>query len=52
MVIYIKNVQCGVNYNNKQVYHSAKVQGYAKAVNNFSNLDASVHPTICPTRTT
>ncbi len=35
MAIYIKYVQCGVNYNNKQVLCSATVQGYAKAVNNL-----------------
>jgi hypothetical protein len=34
VAIYIKYVQCGVNYNNKQVLHSAKVGGYAEAVNN------------------
>ncbi len=33
MAIYIKYVQSGVNYNNKQVLHSATVRGYAEAVN-------------------
>jgi hypothetical protein len=35
VAIYIKYVQCGVNYNNKQILWSAMVQGYAKAVNNL-----------------
>jgi hypothetical protein len=38
VAIYIKYIQCGVNYNNKQVLHSAMVQGYAKAVNNLFKL--------------
>jgi hypothetical protein len=38
MAIYIKYVQYGVNYNNKQVLCSATVQGYAKAVNNLFKL--------------
>jgi hypothetical protein len=38
VAIYIKYVQCGVNYNNKQVLWSAMVQGYAKAVNNLFKL--------------
>jgi hypothetical protein len=38
VAIYIKYVQCGVNYNNKQVLCSATVGGYAKAVNNLFNL--------------
>ncbi len=38
MAIYIKYVQCGVNYNNKQVLWSAMVQGYPKAVNNLFKL--------------
>ncbi len=38
MAIYIKYVQFGVNYNNKQVLWSAMVQGYAKAVNNLFKL--------------
>jgi hypothetical protein len=38
VAIYIKYVQCGVNYNNKQVSHSATVQGYVKAVNNLFKL--------------
>ncbi len=38
MAIYIKYVQCGVNYNNKQVLSSAMVQGYVKAVNNLFKL--------------
>ncbi len=38
MAIYIRYVQCGVNYNNKQVLCSAMVQGYAKAVNNLFKL--------------
>jgi hypothetical protein len=35
---YIKYVQCGINYNNKQVLWSATVQGYAKAINNLFNF--------------
>ncbi len=38
MAIYIKYIQCGVNYNNKQVLCSATVQGYANAVNNLFKL--------------
>jgi hypothetical protein len=34
MAIYIKYIQCGINYNNKQVLWSAMVRGYAEAVNN------------------
>ncbi len=38
LAIYIKYVQCGINYNNKQVLCSAMVQGYAKAVNYLFKL--------------
>jgi hypothetical protein len=38
VAIYIKYVQCGVNYNNKQVLCSAMVRGYAKVVNNLFKL--------------
>ncbi len=38
MAIYIKYVQCAINYNNKQVLWSATVQGYAKLVNNLFKL--------------
>jgi hypothetical protein len=38
VAIYIKYVQCGINYNNKQVLHSAMVQGYAKLFNNLFKL--------------
>ncbi len=38
MTIYIKYVQCGINYNNKQVLWSATVQGYAEAVNSLFKL--------------
>jgi hypothetical protein len=38
MAIYIKFIQCGINYNNKQVLHSAVLQGYIKAVNNLFKL--------------
>jgi hypothetical protein len=34
----LKYVQCGINYNNKQVLWSATVQGYAKMVNNLFKL--------------
>jgi hypothetical protein len=35
VAIYITYIQWGVNYNNKQVLHSAMVQGYADAVDNL-----------------
>ncbi len=38
MAIYIKYIQWGMTYNNKQVLCSATVQGYAKAVNNLFKL--------------
>ncbi len=38
VAIYIKYVQCGINYNNKQVLWSVTVQGYAEAVNNLFKL--------------
>ncbi len=38
VAIYIKYIQCDVNYNNKQVLWSATEQGYAKAVNNLFKL--------------
>jgi hypothetical protein len=38
LAIYIKFVQCGVNYNNKQVLCLAMVQGYAEAVNMLFKL--------------
>jgi hypothetical protein len=38
MAIYIKYIQCGINYNNKQVICSATVQGYAEVVNNLFKL--------------
>ncbi len=38
MAIYIKYVQCSVNYNNKQVLCLATVRGYAKVVNNLFKL--------------
>ncbi len=38
MAIYIQYVQCGVNYNTKQVLCSAMVRGYAKAGNNLFKL--------------
>jgi hypothetical protein len=38
VAIYIKYVQCSVNYNNKQILCSATVQGYAEAVNNLFKL--------------
>jgi hypothetical protein len=44
VAIYIKYVQCGVNYNNKQVLCSATVQGYAKAVNNLFKLKSFSPP--------
>jgi hypothetical protein len=44
MAIYIKYVQCGINYNNKQVLWSAPVRGYAKAVNNLFKLRSFCPP--------
>jgi hypothetical protein len=38
VAIYIKYVQCGINYNNKQILCSAMVQVYAEAVNNLFKL--------------
>jgi hypothetical protein len=38
VAIYIKYGQCGINYNNKQVLWSPRVQGYTKAVNNLFKL--------------
>ncbi len=38
MAVYIKYVQCGINYNNKQVLWSATVRGYAKVVNSLFKL--------------
>jgi hypothetical protein len=38
VAIYIKYVQCGVSYNNKQILCSATVQRCAKAVNNLFKL--------------
>jgi hypothetical protein len=35
VAIYIKYLQCGINYNNKQVLCSATVRGYAEVVNNL-----------------
>jgi hypothetical protein len=38
VAIYIKYVQCGINYNNKQVLCFLMVGGYAKVVNNLFKL--------------
>jgi hypothetical protein len=38
VAIYIKCIQCDINYNNKQVFCSAMVRGYAEAVNNLFKL--------------
>jgi hypothetical protein len=38
VAIYIKYVQCSVNYNNKRILCSATVRGYAKAINNLFKL--------------
>jgi hypothetical protein len=38
VAIYIKYIQCGINYNNKQVLWSATVRGYAEVVNNLFKL--------------
>jgi hypothetical protein len=52
MAIYIKCIQCGINYNNKQVLYSAMVQGYAEVVNNLFMLRSFSPPPICPTQIT
>jgi hypothetical protein len=44
VAIYIKYIQCGINYNNKQVLCSATVQGHAKAVNNLFKLQCLSPP--------
>jgi hypothetical protein len=44
MAIYIKYVQCGINYNNRRVLCSATVQGYAKVVNNLFQLRSCSPP--------
>jgi hypothetical protein len=44
VAIYIKYVQCGVNYNNKQVLCSAMVRGYAKAFDNLFKLRSFIPP--------
>jgi hypothetical protein len=44
VAIYIKYIQCGVNYNNKQVLHSATVQGYVKVINNLFKLRSVSSP--------
>jgi hypothetical protein len=38
VAIYIKYVQCGVNYNNKQALCLAMVRSYAQAVNTLFKL--------------
>jgi hypothetical protein len=38
MAIYIKYIQCGINYNTKQVLCTATIQGYAQAINNLFKL--------------
>jgi hypothetical protein len=38
VAIYIRYVQCSINYNYKQVFCSAMVREYAKAVNNLFKL--------------
>jgi hypothetical protein len=44
IAIYIKYVQCGINYNNKQVLCSATVRGYAEAVNKLFKLTSFSPP--------
>jgi hypothetical protein len=48
VAIYIKYFQCSVNYNNKQVLHSAMVRGYAKVVNNLFKLRSFSPPADLP----
>jgi hypothetical protein len=44
VAIYIKYVQCGVNYYNKQALRLATLQGYAKAVNTLFKLHKFAPP--------
>jgi hypothetical protein len=44
VAIYIKYVQCGVNYNHKQVLCLAMVRGYAKAVDTLFKLQKFAPP--------
>ncbi len=44
VAIYIKYVQCSINYNNKQVLCSAMVRGYPEAVNNLFKLKSFSPP--------
>jgi hypothetical protein len=44
VAIYIKYVQCRINYNNRQALHSATVQGYAKVVNRLFKLRSFSSP--------
>jgi hypothetical protein len=44
VAIYIKYIQCGINYNNKQVLCSAMVQEYAEVVNNLFKLRSFIPP--------
>jgi hypothetical protein len=46
LAIYTKFIQRGVNYNNKHDLWSATVQGYAVAVNTFSNFVVLLHQPI------
>jgi hypothetical protein len=40
VAIYIKYVQCGINYKTIKVLHSAKVKGYTKVVNTLFRLQS------------
>jgi hypothetical protein len=44
VAIYIKYVQCGINYSNKQALHLAMVQGYAEGVNTLFKLQKFAPP--------
>jgi hypothetical protein len=44
VVIYIKYVQCCVNYTNKQAFCFATVRGYAKAVNTLFKVQSLSPP--------
>jgi hypothetical protein len=44
VAIYIKYIQCGTNYNNKQVLCLTRVQVYAKAVNKLFELQKFALP--------
>jgi hypothetical protein len=44
VAIYVKYIQCGINYNNKQVLCLAIVRGYSKALNTLFRLQKFAPP--------